>query len=53
MNDEVMEADISALICMDATPWVSHMQAKLAASYLDEIVNLKVCWTVGVHLITK
>lgn len=32
MNDELVEANISALICMGTTPRIGNMQTKLVAS---------------------
>lgn len=46
LDEEAKAAGITALICMGTTPGLSNVQAKLAASKLDRVDVLKICWAV-------
>lgn len=46
LDEKAKAAGITALICMGTTPGISNVQAKFAASKLDKVDVLKICWAV-------
>lgn len=47
LDEKAKAAGVTAVICMGTTPGITNIQAKLAASKLDTVDVLKICWAVG------